>query len=336
MLRSRYKPDWKPSWESTKKPWVLAEDSLGILFPGIMDGVRISDSKMVTIKKISKSTHPFEAEMARFVSSPPLSNDPHNHCVPLYDVLQCPDDEDIQLLAMPLLREYNDPRMHSIGEAIDFFHQVFEGLQFMHSHHVAHRDCMSLNIMLDPSSMYPNMYHPYASLRTRDYNGTAKYYNRTERPSKYFFIDFGLARRYDPEEGPPRELPIHGGDRTVPEFEGTGYDEPYDPFPTDVYYLGNLIRQDFVQKYHGMKFMETLIADMTQKDPTKRPTMDVVVERFAEIRRDMSSWKLRARLARKRDNAAKWMFFGFVHIFRTASYVVRRLPPVPDYTTTHQ
>jgi len=335
MLRPRYKPDWTPSWEGTKKPYFTAEDSSPILFPGIMDATRISDDKLVTVKKISKSTHPFEADIAQLLSSPPLSTDPHNHCVPIYDVLQCPDEDDTQLLAMPILRQYDDPRMDSIGEAVDFFHQIFEGLQFMHSHHVAHRDCMALNIMLEPSKMYPRMYHPLATLRNRDFKGTAKYYSRTERPSKYYFIDFGLARKYNPEDGPPREVPIHGGDRTVPEFEGSDGNEPKDPFPTDVYYLGNLIRQNFLQKYRGFDFMETLVTDMTHEDPAKRPTIDVVVERFVEIRRGLSSWKLRARLAKKHDSAARWMFFEFIHIFRTASYVVRRLPAVPDYTATH-
>ncbi len=33
--------------------------------------------------------------------------------------------------------------------------------------------------------------------------------------------------------------------------------------------------------------MEPLVADMVQDDPTKRPTMDEVVTRFAEIRRKL-------------------------------------------------
>ena len=66
---------------------------------------------------------------------------------------------------------------------------------------------------------------------------------------KYYFIDFGISRKYDPADLPPREPPIFGGDRSVPEFNKS--DEPCDPFPTDIYYVGNLIREDFLQVRSG-------------------------------------------------------------------------------------
>lgn len=47
--------------------------------------------------------------------------------------------------------------------------------------------------------------------------------------------------RYNPEDGPPREHPIVGGDKTVPEFQNWN-GELLDPFPTDIYYIGNMIR----------------------------------------------------------------------------------------------
>ena len=104
-----------------------------------------------------------------------------------------------------------------------------------------------MNIMLDPSSMYPKMFHPLDSMRNLDFKTSAKRYSRTERPSKYYIIDFGLTEKFNPEDGPPRVLPIFGGDRTVPEFQGKGVMELCDPFPTDVYYLGNMIKQDYIQ-----------------------------------------------------------------------------------------
>ena len=39
------------------------------------------------------------------------------------------------------------------------------------------------------------------------------------------------------------------------------------------------------QKYNGFQFIQPLITDMVQEDPAKRPTMDEVVTRFAEIDR---------------------------------------------------
>ena len=58
-------------------------------------------------------------------------------------------------MVMPLLRPYDDPNFDTIGEAVECFRQLFEvvlivivddyvlklfqGLQFMHKHRVAHR-----------------------------------------------------------------------------------------------------------------------------------------------------------------------------------------------------
>ena len=80
---------------------------------------------------------------------------------------------------------------------------------------------------------------------TADYKNFIKAnYARTSRPTKYYIIDFGLSRRYDASITSPREPPIMGGDRTVPEFEKSH--DPCDPFPTDIYYVGSLMREIFL------------------------------------------------------------------------------------------
>lgn len=98
--------------------------------------------------------------------------------------------------------------------------------------------------MMDATPLYPVPYHPFAILMKRDYSGWAKHLTRTQRPVKYYLIDFGISRRYDPKDGPPFEDPIYGGDKSVPEFARSL--DPCDPFPTDVYYLGNMIRRHFL------------------------------------------------------------------------------------------
>ena len=107
------------------------------------------------------------------------------------------------------------------------------------------RDCMTLNIMMDASEMYPEPYHPQAQNLTRDAANTARYLSRTERPTKYYWTDFGLSRRYAEDDAKPAELPIWGGDRSVPEFNAN-FDIPRNPFHADVYCAGNLIRGDFL------------------------------------------------------------------------------------------
>ena len=84
------------------------------------------------------------------------------------------------------------------------------------------------------------------------------------------------------------------------------------------------------QKYHGFGFMETLIADMVQDDPTKRPKMDEVVTRFREIKGKLSSWKLRSRIARRKEIwvLTVWRFVG--HWYRTIGYVLGRKAAIPE------
>ena len=107
------------------------------------------------------------------------------------------------------------------------------------------RDCTPLNIMLDPSNMYPESFHPVKINRsTKDFDRKAKRYSRTRRPTRYLLIDFGLSRRYDPANGPPLDQPLRGGDKSAPEHQDRV--TPCNPFPTDVYYLGNLVREYYI------------------------------------------------------------------------------------------
>ena len=122
-----------------------------------MDATRISTGEMVAMKRVSKSKHPYEKEIGEYFSTGPIAADPRNHCIPIYDVLEVPDRPNEDILVMPLLRRCNDPPFKTVGEVVDFVTQIFEvcpfsynrsdvflislfqGLQFMHEHLVAHR-----------------------------------------------------------------------------------------------------------------------------------------------------------------------------------------------------
>jgi len=200
--------------------------------------------------------------------------------------------------------------------------------------------------MLDPSNMFPKSFHPTSIKRSRDFRGKAKGYARTWCPPRYLLIDFGLSRQYDPANGPPLEQPLRGGDKSAPEHQDR--ETPCDPFPTDVYYLGNLVREDFIQvctlilfvrtsfsdllnqKYRGFEFIQALITDMVQEDPTKRPKMDEVVSRFAGIKKKLSTWKLRSRMARNNEVWPLAAWRSFHHWRRTISYVFTRKAAIPE------
>lgn len=106
---------------------------------------------------------------------------------------------------------------------------------------------MNLNIMMDPRNLYPDMFHPRLTNTSRNWDGDARHYTRSQRPTAYYIIDFGLSLKFDPDDGPPLATPIRGGDKTVPEFQDPSRWIDRDPFPTYVYYLGNMIREDFLQ-----------------------------------------------------------------------------------------
>lgn len=101
--------------------------------------------------------------------------------------------------------------------------------------------------MMDPRPMYPDMFHPLSPDMDVALRKKAKHFTRTERPVKYYFIDFGISGCYPSNEATPSAMvPVHvGGDRTVPEFQRLA--EMHDPFPTDIYYVGNLVRETFLQ-----------------------------------------------------------------------------------------
>ena len=109
--------------------------------------------------------------------------------------------------------------------------------------------------MLDPSDMFPESFHPAMIDRSKDFRRKAKWYSRTRRPTRYLLIDFGLSRRYDLANGPPLDLPVRGGDKSAPEHRDRV--TLCNPFQTDVYHLGNVIREDFMQVYTFLSLSNT-------------------------------------------------------------------------------
>lgn len=231
------------------------------------------------LKKVSKTYHPEEADIHEFLTADPFDSYPENHCAPLYETLQSPNDEDITLLVLPLYRRFDDPPFETVGEIVEFFRQIFEVnsepcrfvlfdvddsvgssihapmsccslVRFIHSSldkkltDNPFSDCGFLNIMMDGSKLYPKGFHPISQMV--DFSSGpqavwARHYSRTRIPVKYYFIDFGISCIFDPEDPDPREYPIRAGDKSAPEITDD-LEGPINPFPTDVYYIGNMIR----------------------------------------------------------------------------------------------
>ncbi|KAG2129474.1 kinase-like domain-containing protein [Suillus clintonianus] len=328
LLRPRYAPEWVPSWEGLQCHPFDCEDGHISRYSHIIDATRMSDGLYISLKVVNKSVHPHEVEIGQYFMMEHLASDPKNHCIPFLDVLSVPNEEDKQILVMPLLLNFTMPRFDTVGEVVECLRQLFEGLLFMHNNHVAHRDCMSRNIMMDAKYLYPEPFHPVMPHMKRDFSGYVKHLTRTQRPPKYYLIDFGLSRRYDATEENPLEYPIFGGDKSVPEFQKNA-NVPMNPFPTDIYYLGNTIRQEFLYTKKGLEFLKPLADDMVQDDPNGRPTMEAVVERFDLISQKLSSWKLRSRVVSREDGLLENMYYGTTHWRRRIVFIVRRVSAIP-------
>ncbi|KAG1751144.1 kinase-like domain-containing protein [Suillus lakei] len=328
LLRPRYAPEWVPSWEGLQCHPFTCEDGNISRFSQIIDATRMSDGLYISLKVVNKLDHPHEVDIGQYFMMEHVVSDPKNHCVPFLDVLSVPNEDEKQILVMPLLLDFTKPRFDTVGEVVECLRQLFEGLLFMHANHVAHRDCMSRNIMMDAKDLYPEPYHPVQPHMKRDFSGYVKHFTRTQRPPKYYLIDFGLSRRYDATEENPLEYPIFGGDKSVPEFQKNA-DVPMNPFPTDIYYLGNVIREQFLYTRSGLEFLKPLVDDMVQDDPSRRPTMEVVVKRFDSIRQNLSTWKLRSRVICRDDDLLENMYYGTTHWRWRIGFIVRRISAIP-------
>ena len=91
----------------------------------VLDGTRTLDGTFVMLKRIDQRLHPHEIDIAQYFSSPTLATSA-NHCVPVYDVLAVPDEEDHTIIVMPLLRDYKQPSFATFGEAVECIRQLFE------------------------------------------------------------------------------------------------------------------------------------------------------------------------------------------------------------------
>jgi hypothetical protein len=85
----------------------------------------------VVLKKVLPTEGSHELMIAQLFSSPELARAPHNHCVPLLDVIELRHPEPQSLMVTPFLRPFNQPQMQTFGEFVAFFSQICE-VSFTH------------------------------------------------------------------------------------------------------------------------------------------------------------------------------------------------------------
>jgi len=105
-------------------------------------------------------------------------------------------------------------------------------------------DCTALNIMLDSISMCPESFHPVEVNRSAKLSskGQTVFTNTTtDKVSPYRLWTVSLVSSCQWAT----DKPYRGGDESAPEHQDRV--TPCNPFPTDVYYLGNLVREEYMQ-----------------------------------------------------------------------------------------
>ncbi|KAG6818246.1 hypothetical protein H0H93_006568 [Arthromyces matolae] len=301
-LRRRYEPDWSASWIDGSKKMYDCEDGIFPLRGFLIDATR-SDGTYVMLKKLDITDPATANELAigQLFSSPELTTDSRNHCVPILDVIQPKNGSNFAFIVMPLLFPSDLAPFQTIGEVVEYMRQILEGVQYMHQLNVAHADCKWNNILGDLSPLYRHPPHPFRSGKRRDFKGyTRVAFSRTARPVKYYLIDFGLSKVYQNNET-RLMTPPWGGDKSVPEHLIPNA-PPCNPFLVDVYCIGNVIKQRFLDgnarlNFHPMQsfeFLRLLVSDMTNESPDERPSMDDAVVRFNALVGGLSPWTLRS------------------------------------------
>ncbi|KAF9226736.1 hypothetical protein BS17DRAFT_696424 [Gyrodon lividus] len=289
-LRPRYHPDGVPCPGGPHGH----PDHIQQIAHDALDAVRKDDGgTKVFIKKVDVRLHPNEVDIARYLSSPEARKDDRNHCVTVLEVFRDQMDEQVWFIVMPLLRPFNEPPFDTVDEVVHFVDQSIEGLVFMHEHHVAHRDCAAANIMMEGSVLCPSGWHPILPSVAPDYSGFVRFSSRADhfRDIRYYFIDFGLSSRFRPGES---HLVVGSKCRgNAPEFN---YDRPYDAFKLDIFLLGDVYKETFLEQFDDVQFLHPLIAQMTAPDPVDRPTARELLDIWTGIRSSLTTQQLRQRL----------------------------------------
>ncbi|KAJ7031518.1 kinase-like domain-containing protein [Mycena alexandri] len=300
MLRPRYRPGWVASWTQAGAKFDPElnnvhdfEDSVENGRPNVLDAIRISDGSKVVLKRV----HTWTAEIgiALYLNSPELRQDSHNRTFRLLDVIPLSDDDDFAILVMPFLRKFNRPKFCNLHEITEAMRQFLQGLKFMHTYNIAHRDACAGNMMMDATRVIPGGHH-FSAPWSKD--GVADLYWRARSsvsPVNYYFIDFGLSDYCPAGPENTRVVGVFGQDKTVPELSKT---IPYNPFKVDIYQLGNVFNA-LVKKYPGMApHFGPLATSMTQRSPDERPTSSQALAHFEIICSHLTATDLASRLER--------------------------------------
>ncbi|OSX58215.1 hypothetical protein POSPLADRAFT_1104831, partial [Postia placenta MAD-698-R-SB12] len=270
MLRPRFCPGWVPSWTGTDKHPVLCDDSRELFVRRLspigndsIDARIMATGQLVYIKKVG--TGDDGSRLATILWEQPLRNDPANPCVPILDSFIDNEDSSISYMVMPYLHCFDDPDQPEIvDDLVDLADQVLQVSVTMPPW---------VHIMMNVNACYPR--DLFFRISSNQKAAPIPWFRRRAQ-IKYYFAYSSIAVHIPLEVEPKLAIPAFGGDIHVPEGRNQ---VPCDPFKTDIFMAGNLLRREFRDRYSNVEFLLPLIKSMTQKNPALRPT---AAEAFAQ------------------------------------------------------
>jgi len=211
-------------------------------------GTRTCDETKVVIKAVHLRSREFA--VIRFLSTPPLRDDPMNHCIPVLDLIEVEDDD----LAFIVMEQWSSQLIDDevpccLRLFLAALRQCVEHGVFMHKHRVAHLDISLRNLLTD-------------------YNG------------HYAYIDYELSRRFD-GVGCIR-VPAFRTTEVPPECEASDGECP-DPFKADVWALAVLILRACKLAGYCVPQLVQLTRPMLSENPDDRPSMQEVLCAFDKM-----------------------------------------------------
>ncbi|KAJ7128829.1 kinase-like domain-containing protein [Mycena crocata] len=312
-LRRRYEPNWVPSWWKPEDNTEEHEDELQTHWrTPALDAIRVSTGEKVVLKRVLTrgGKDDVELRIATRLSNPRLRSDPHNHTIPILEVIELPDER-WSLLVMPYCRRFDDPPFHCPAEFVEAMQQYLEGLQFMHDHNICHLDISPKNMMMDETLVVPAGSH---FMMPRTHSGFPKLFRSNNRcavgPVNYYYIDFGLSLYFP--NGQATALTSDGlrNFEMIPEMSGT---KPYNPFKVDIFQLG-LVMQKLIQTYAPLRHFAPVAAAMMAPNPQGRPAPRESLIHLKSIAAKMSSRAMDAPMWKKKhffDHVTRRLLGGY-------------------------
>ncbi|KAN0097887.1 hypothetical protein V8E55_002333, partial [Tylopilus felleus] len=115
------------------------------------------------------------------------------------------------------------------------------------------------------------------------------------------------------------------GDMEVPEFQNSN--DACNLFVTDVFYIGNTIKKDFL--IVSFNFMKPLISGIVQQDPAKHPKMDEVVAQFNDIQDKLSCHTLYSHVVDVDEDLLDWGVCTISYWKCWIGFLTRGIPAIP-------